>query len=157
MGVDAGGNPQIDSRRLPRLPRQLRESVQFAQVIHHNPAHAVFQRHTQFGDGFVVPMKIQPLRGEADLHGRIKLATGHHIRAAALVHHDAVQFLKAAGFAGKSHHAPIFIVLIQGGLIAAQGAADGGFVHHIQGGAILRGQFDRIAAANGQMTRGVHR
>ena len=140
-----------------QLARHRRQTAQLGRVIHNDTSHAVVQCHFQLVHRFVVAVEIDAVGRKIHLHRGVQFAARHHIDAAAFLFDDAVHLLEAARLAGVRHHTALRVAIVDRLLIIPQRLTDGGFVHHIQGSAVLRRQFHGITAADGQMSRGVDR
>ena len=148
-------NPEIYRRGLPHLTRDRGKAAQLGRVIHHDAADPCLQRHTQLGIGLVISMEIQPLGRESRLQRGIELPARDHVRPAAFLADDPVQFLKTAGFARVRDPAAGCSISVHRAFEFPERLPDGGFIHHIQRGAEGLRQRDGIASTDRQMTGGV--
>ena len=151
MGFNSWGNPQVYIRFFAHGSRDFGQQVQFGNIVNYNPADSVVQRHPQFGFGFVIAVEINTFGRETHLHGGIQFPSGHHINTAALLHDNAANLLKTAGFAGISYHSAVLVVFVNRFFVIPQGFPDNVFIHNVKRCAVTVRKFDSVEPADCQV------
>ena len=151
MSVDARLDAEEDVSGFFLAGSQLAEQLQLRQVIHHNVAYLIFQRHHQFFRGLVVAEEENLLHGEIHLSGGIQLPAGDNIQPQALFLDDLADRLAAHGLAGIGHQTVAVVKLLHGFAVTAAAAADLLLIHDIERRPKSAGQLHRVAAADGEM------
>ena len=134
---------------------QLIEVLHLIDIVYHNAANAIVQRHRQFFGSLVVAVEASLGYIKACLHSSVQLAAGNNIDSHMLALHNTVDFLAGKRLAGIAHQTLAVIVFLDTLLECAAVTANHIFVHDIQRRAILLCQSNRIYAANGQMAFGI--
>ena len=151
VGVDAGLDAEAYGSLGALGKGKLIEQFQLGGVIHHNAAYPLLQRGGQLLHGLVVAVEIKAFGREPGRQGGVQFPDGNHVQAKALFGSQAAHGPAAKSLAGKGNGALAVVVLVDGADIAAAGAADLVFIHYIQRGTIGFGQFQGVAAADGQV------
>ena len=152
--VNARRHPHQNILRPPGAGADAFQQIQFVKAVHHDAPDAGGHRLGQFRRRLVVAVKIDALRRHLGGQGHRQLAAGYHIQPQPLLGENPRQRRVDVGFGGV-HRPRVGAAGGKGaGKLPAAGA-QGGFVQHIKGRAVMFGQRRGIAAADAQMPGGI--
>jgi len=165
LGVDAAGTDVlVGMRGHTRLDAELdvgsdahaggdgRQPVQFGGIVHRDPADPGGKRFPEFRRSFVVPMENDVPRIQSGTQRGIQLAPRHHVRAQSFGSRNAQDRCRAERL-GRVQDAGGRSEMSGSGMReSAAGITDPLFIQHMQRRAEPRGQFERVAAADHEMT-----
>src|SRR5581483_11122609 len=148
--VHARAEPQQD--RLPHAAfvREPPERGDLVEIVDHDPSHALVERVRELGLGLAVAVQVHALAGEAGARGDMQLAPGNDVEAETLLREEReepgrdVRLRRVADRRGPG------IARAQRLAEGAGAREDGRHVVHVEGRAVLGGERDEIASADGE-------